>query len=132
MVLSLCTAKKLKQNACIDKLDDIDHSEKTLVHVYDVGITCFINEGCVSVSLQIKTYEGHFEIVSLVGTLSSGGHLHMSISDAEGNVFGGHVFGDVIVYTTAEVIVGNCPGAVMNREEDKRTGYKELTVQSKP
>uniref|UniRef100_K1P8Z6 WD repeat-containing protein 27 n=1 Tax=Magallana gigas TaxID=29159 RepID=K1P8Z6_MAGGI len=83
-------------------------------------------------STTIKTYEGHFEIVSLVGTLSSGGHLHMSISDAEGNVFGGHVFGDVIVYTTAEVIVGNCPGAVMNREEDKRTGYKELTVQSKP
>lgn len=97
-----------------------------------IGTTRFINEGCVSVSLQIKTYEGHFEIVSLVGTLSSGGHLHMSISDAEGNVFGGHVFGDVIVYTTAEVIVGNCPAAVMNREEDKRTGYKELTVQSKP
>lgn len=55
----------------------------------------------------------------------------MSISDAEGNVFGGHVFGDVIVYTTAEVVVGNCPRALMEREDDKRTGYKELTIKNK-
>ena len=55
----------------------------------------------------------------------------MSISDAEGIVFGGHVFGDVIVYTTAEVVVGNCPRALMKREDDKRTGYKELTIKIK-
>ena len=55
----------------------------------------------------------------------------MSISDAEGNVFGGHVFGDVIVYTTAEVVVGNCPRALMKRKDDKRTGYKELTIKIK-
>lgn len=38
------------------------------------------------------------EIVSLVGTLSSvgGHHLHMSLSDKDGHVFGGHVFGKII------------------------------------
>lgn len=55
----------------------------------------------------------------------------MSISDVEGNVFGGYVFGDVIVYIIVEVIVGNCFGVVMNREEDRRIGYKELIVKSK-
>lgn len=40
----------------------------------------------------INTFEGKFEIVSLVGTVSSNGcHLHISISDKDGNVFGGHV-----------------------------------------
>ena len=49
-----------------------------------------------------KTYEGHFEIVSLVGTIDPDGqhHLHISISDAEGDVFGGHVFAEHIIYTT--------------------------------
>lgn len=93
-----------------------------------MGIICFINEGCVFVLLQIKIYEGYFEIVLLVGILLSGGYLYMSISDVEGNVFGGYVFGDVIVYIIVEVIVGNCFGVVMNREEDKRIGYKELIV----
>lgn len=59
----------------------------------------------------------------------------MSMSDSEGYVFGGHVIGDVIgdviVHTTAEVVVGNCTAAVMAREHDKRTGYKELILKSK-
>lgn len=55
----------------------------------------------------------------------------MSMSNSEGYVFGGHVIGDVIVHTTAEVVVGNCTAAVMAREHDKRTGYKELILKSK-
>ena len=79
--------------------------------------------------LQIRTYEGQFEIVSLVGTLQDGGHLHISLSDSEGHVFGGHVIGDLIIYTTAEVIVGDCSNATFQRVMDERTGYRELTVQ---
>ena len=47
---------------------------------------------------RIHTIDQHFEIVSLVGTLSHTGehHLHMSLSDAEGHVIGGHVMGDLI------------------------------------
>jgi predicted DNA-binding protein with PD1-like motif len=41
-----------------------------------------------------RDFSGHFEIVSLVGTIDPDGehHLHISISDDKGNVFGGHVF----------------------------------------
>lgn len=71
---------------------------------------------------------GPFEIVSLVGTLSQGGHLHISLSDADGHVVGGHVMGDLIVYTTAEVMVGECCDATFTREPDSDTGYDELMI----
>merc|ERR1712150_128829 len=59
---------------------------------------------------RVKTYEHHMEIVSLVGTLSSigGHHLHISLSDKDGNLVGGHVFGELNVFTTAEVVIGEC------------------------
>lgn len=88
---------------------------------------CFI---CV-VCFQIKHYSGHFEVVSLVGTISDGGHLHTSLSDEDGNVFGGHVIGNMTVYTTAEIMIGECTGAIFSREQDEKTGYKELIVQNK-
>lgn len=37
-------------------------------------------------------YRGHFEIVSLVGTLSiNGSHLHLAVSDSTGRTLGGHL-----------------------------------------
>lgn len=81
---------------------------------------------------QIRTYdEDTYEIVSLVGTLSAGGHLHGSFSDKDGNVIGGHVVGDLFVYTTAEIVVGECAALKFQRENDDRTGYKELKVVNK-
>lgn len=81
-------------------------------------------------SSTTKTYEGHFEIVSLVGTLSGGegGHLHIILSDEEGNCIGGHVFGELIIYTTAEVVIGECVDATFVREDDPQSGYDELVV----
>lgn len=79
-------------------------------------------------TFQITTYEGPFEIVSLVGTLSAGGHLHISLSDKEGHVIGGHVVGDLIIHTTAEVVIGYCSGFTFSREYDSQTGFKELVV----
>ncbi|KAL3873438.1 hypothetical protein ACJMK2_036556 [Sinanodonta woodiana] len=79
-------------------------------------------------SNTIKTLKGHFEIVSLVGTLAGEGHLHASLSDGNGTVVGGHVFGDFLVYTTAEVVIGNCPNVQFSREIDEDTGYDELVV----
>ena len=80
--------------------------------------------------LQIVTYEGPFEIVSLVGTVSGGegGHLHISLSDSKGKVIGGHVVGDLFIYTTAEVVLGECERVRFEREDDKETGYNELVV----
>ena len=51
--------------------------------------------------------QGHYEIVSLVGTIDPDGqhHLHISISDSEGATFGGHVWSDHIIYTTGIIFI---------------------------
>jgi predicted DNA-binding protein with PD1-like motif len=80
--------------------------------------------------LKVKTFNENYEIVSLVGTLSSldGHHLHISLSDKEGNVIGGHVFGELNVFTTAEVTIGECLDMNFNREMDPQTGFDELVI----
>lgn len=79
---------------------------------------------------RVKTLEQHMEIVSLVGTLSSKGghHLHISLSDKDGNLVGGHVFGELNVFTTAEVVIGECVDYIFEREDDHESGFKELVV----
>ncbi len=79
----------------------------------------------------IKTYTGKFEIVSLVGTLCADGcHLHLSIADKEGNVFGGHLKEGCIIHTTAEIIIGENQDLIFTREHDDKTGFKELIIKS--
>lgn len=76
-----------------------------------------------------KTYEGRFEILSLVGTLESGNsHLHISISDEQGNTFGGHLKEGSIVSVTAEVVIGELGNLKFSRKLDKETGCEELVV----
>lgn len=74
---------------------------------------------------------GHYEIVSLVGTLSltGGNHIHMSISDSKGHTLGGHLMptGN-IVYTTVELVIGVLPSLIFKRETDPTFGFKELVV----
>ena len=78
---------------------------------------------------DIRTYEGDFEITSLVGTASVNGvHLHMAISDKEGKSFGGHLKKGTIIHPTAEVVIGEDEQAVYTRELDEETGFPELTV----
>lgn len=80
---------------------------------------------------EVKRWENQrFEIVSLVGTFSRDGscHLHMSISDDEGNTFGGHLMAGT-VFTTCEVVLGSIHGVNFQRQMDERTGYKELLPQ---
>ena len=75
---------------------------------------------------------GPFEIVSLVGTLSREGlHLHVSLADAEGKMVGGHVQVGCVVYTTAELVVGELSGVQFLRTFDTVTGYEELEVREK-
>ena len=76
-----------------------------------------------------SSFEGKFEIVSLVGTLSQDGvHLHISLSDSAGRTIGGHLVEGCQIYTTAEIVIGEARGIVFAREADKLTGYKELTI----
>ncbi|XP_034018020.1 bifunctional protein GlmU-like [Thalassophryne amazonica] len=74
---------------------------------------------------------GRFEIVSLVGTLNPPAHLHASLSDAEGRTVGGHVLGDLEVFTTAEVVIGEASDLLFTRQMDQQTGFPELVVQLK-
>ncbi len=79
-----------------------------------------------------KTGEGHFEIVSLTGTLSANGsHIHISISDSTGKTIGGHLLDGCIIYTTAEIVIQSTDQLVFKREKDGTTPWEELKVERK-
>ena len=79
-----------------------------------------------------NTDTGHFEIVSLSGTLSvNGSHLHISISDSTGKTIGGHLADGNIIYTTAEIVIGSNEKLVFTREKDGTTDWEELQIKEK-
>lgn len=76
--------------------------------------------------------QGHFEIVSLVGTISSNGtHLHLSISDSTGKTIGGHLVKGCKIYTTAEIVLQYTDKYDFTREKDGTTPWEELQIQPK-
>jgi predicted DNA-binding protein with PD1-like motif len=76
-----------------------------------------------------KLETGHFEIVSLVGTVGKDGcHLHIGLSDESGFMLGGHVLEGCTIYTTAEMVIGITEEYSFTRELDKETGFKELKI----
>jgi uncharacterized protein len=78
-----------------------------------------------------STGSGHFEILSLSGTVSiSGLHLHISISDTTGKTIGGHLLDSNIVYTTAEIIIQEDDSFVFTRAIDGTTPWPELQVKN--
>jgi len=92
-----------------------------------------------------RSWNEPVEIVSLVGTfaVSTIGdgednkypvpavkfHLHLSLSDASGRVFGGHLVSGK-VHTTVELVLGSLQGVHFDRALDAVTGYRELVVSS--
>ncbi len=82
---------------------------------------------------DIRHYDGRFEIVSLTGTIDKDGkiHLHMSISDENGTVVGGHVKEGCIVHTTCELVLASDQNIILSREKDENTGFDELFVGDK-
>ena len=78
---------------------------------------------------QAQRIAGDLEILTLSGTLGAGGpHLHASLADADGRVFGGHVAPGCVVRTTAEILLAPLADAVFTREPDAATGYAELVM----
>lgn len=72
---------------------------------------------------------GCFEVVSLIGTLDADGeHLHMTISDPEGHVMGGHVMEGCIVRTTMELVIGVLTDIIFLRDHCPLSGYEELKI----
>ena len=75
---------------------------------------------------------GHFEIVSLTGTVSvNGSHLHISISDSTGKTIGGHLLEGCKIYTTAEIVIGSTTAYEFKRVKDGTTEWEELQVNEK-
>ena len=79
-----------------------------------------------------NTGTGHFEIVSLSGTISvNGSHLHISLSDSTGRTFGGHLMDSCLIYTTAEIIIQQANDLIFTREKDGSTEWEELQIKQK-
>ena len=75
----------------------------------------------------------HFEIVSLVGCVSCNDryHLHISVSDSEGNTKGGHLKENNIIYTTAEIVLGELPKLSFNKVNNPGEDWPELEIKEK-
>jgi predicted DNA-binding protein with PD1-like motif len=106
------------------------------------GCAAFVLQGIGSLSVAQLRYagmphatelRGDLEILTLAGSVApDGAHLHMSVSDAQGRVYGGHVSPGCIVRTTAELLLALMPGHVFSRAIDPASGYKELVVDTRP
>jgi predicted DNA-binding protein with PD1-like motif len=98
----------------------------------------FVLQGIGSLSVANLRYaglpeptelRGDLEILSLAGSVApDGAHLHMSVSDSQGRVLGGHVGVGCIVRTTAELLLALLSEQQFSREFDSATGFKELAV----
>ena len=70
-----------------------------------------------------------FEILALNGTIATTGiHLHIAISDKQGKTIGGHLDNGCIIYTTAEIVIGESENFTFSRTLDEQTGYQELEI----
>ena len=72
---------------------------------------------------------GHFEIVSLTGTVSVNGiHIHLSVSDSAGKTIGGHLMDGCKIYTTAEIVILSSDNLEFKRAKDGTTPWEELQI----
>eukprot|EP01106_Pelomyxa_sp_JSP_P002463 TRINITY_DN1373_c0_g1_i2.p1 TRINITY_DN1373_c0_g1~~TRINITY_DN1373_c0_g1_i2.p1 ORF type:complete len:120 (-),score=13.51 TRINITY_DN1373_c0_g1_i2:59-418(-) len=105
-------------------------------HELEAGyiVTCVgsVTQATIKFANQSQSTQlmGPFEIVSLTGTLTSAGgqHLHISLSDGTGITVGGHLMIGTLVYTTAEIILGEALDLTFSRQPDPVTTYNELVV----
>ena len=119
-----------------DLKQEIDHIVKEKRIEAGTMLTCVGSLTDVTLRLanqdNASVWHGHFEIVSLVGTISTNGnHLHLSVSDSTGHTLGGHLLEGCRIYTTAEVVIGILSDIVYTREPDPAFGYRELVVRKK-
>lgn len=75
----------------------------------------------------VRQIDGHYEIVSLNGTVSAQRcHLHIALSAEDLSTIGGHLCPGCIINTTCELVIAELPGIEYGVEEDPETGYDEL------
>jgi predicted DNA-binding protein with PD1-like motif len=116
---------------------DLFDSIQAFAHEKDVEAACVLS-GVGSLAharLRLANrdfdseYDGHFEIVSITGTVSiHGSHLHIAVSDGDGKTIGGHMESGCKIYTTAEIVIAVFNDVIYEREFAEDSGYEELVV----
>ena len=119
-----------------DLFDEIE----TFVHEKHIEAGCILSAvgSLTHATLRLANrdhyneYDGHFEVVSMTGTVSvHGSHLHIAISDGDGVTTGGHLVSGCKIYTTAEMVLAVFEDVVYKREFAVDSGYEELVVYKK-
>ncbi|MGC1968022.1 MAG: PPC domain-containing DNA-binding protein [Candidatus Acidiferrales bacterium] len=79
---------------------------------------------------EAHIHTGHFEIVSITGTVEEGGeHIHLSIATGQGDMIGGHLMTGCKIYTTGEITLAEIQRVRFTRETDREgSGWDELKV----
>jgi predicted DNA-binding protein with PD1-like motif len=118
--------------------DDLFDSIETFVTQHKIGAGCVLSSvgSLTHATLRLANretyneYEGHFEIVSMTGTISANGsHIHVAISGGDGATIGGHLVSGCKIYTTAEMVLAVFEDVVYKRELlENDSGYEELVV----
>ena len=92
------------------------------------GVGCILKGRVRDASgVTIRELEGHYEIVSLNGTVSAQRcHIHIALSKEDLSTVGGHLCPGCIINTTCELVIGEIPGVTFGVEQDAETGYDEL------
>jgi predicted DNA-binding protein with PD1-like motif len=77
--------------------------------------------------------EKFYEIVSLVGCVSVDRcHVHIGLSENNGNAIGGHLMSEGnIVYTTAEIVLSELPELTFSEQICEKSGWPELVIENK-
>lgn len=109
-----------KKEEILEKLKEIALKENiNLANISALGAVGEFTVGVFRVEEKkyyANKFSGDFEIVSLIGTISTMNnefyaHLHMSAGDQEGKVFGGHL-NNAIVSATCEMVIDIIDGKV--------------------
>lgn len=119
---------------------DLKHAILAYVQRNDIKAGSLLSGvGCLSYAKirlanekQELVLEGPLEILTLMGTLTPEHiHLHISVADKTGAVYGGHLVDGCIVSFTAEICLAAYQNLLFNRHFDPKTGFTELVVTPK-
>lgn len=111
----------------LEKIKEIGISENIrLAHISALGAVGEVTVGVFKTGEKkyyANEFKGDFEITSLTGTITTKdgefySHLHMSVGDVEGRVYGGHL-NKAVVSATCEMVIDVIDGAVERKFSDE-------------
>lgn len=81
---------------------------------------------------DVLDIDGPLEIITLSGTLTPQHvHIHISVADRKGGIYGGHLMPGCIVHYTTELCMVAFNSLIFGREYDSHTGFDELVIENK-